>query len=275
MLTDEQLKNTPFSCDITNEKYHASAGLSNSSIGMLLDCPKKYWDKYLNPDKPPQESSPALRFGNMVHCYLLEHEEFYQRYVVGPDINKNSNEYKAFKAECAGRIVIDKDEEEILQNILKAVNEHKFAKHLLKNGHAEQSIFWHDSETGVLCKTRPDYMTQNYIVDVKTTRGASWEDFGKSIKNYGYHRQAALALAGREAISGLRNSNFINLCIEPERPYIVSPFLMSDEAIQQGILEYKRGLRIFKECSDANHWPVYVEEIEEISVHQYPTMRRN
>jgi len=276
MITEEQLKNTPFSCDISNEDYHGGPGLSNSGISLLLDCPKKYWDKYLNPDKPAQEQTPSLRLGNMVHCFLLEYEEFYKRYFVAPKTRKGTKAYDELVLVAGGREIIDVEEEDTLHKILKAVNEHKFAKHILKHGHAEQSIFWHDSETGVLCKTRPDYMTQNYIVDVKTTRSASWEDFGKSIANYGYHRQAALALVGREAISGLRDTNFINLCIEPERPFIVSAFVMDDDAIKQGILEYKRGLRIFKQCSEENYWPVYVEELEEISVNQrFLNNRRN
>lgn len=260
MLSAEQLQSTPFVCDISNEEYHGGPGLSNSGISLLLDCPLRYWDKYLNPDKPEQETTPALRFGTMVHTFLLEHEEFYKRYYVVPKTRKGTKAYEELVSAASGREIISDEEEKILINILKSVSEHKIAKQLLNNGRAEQSIYWNDAQTGVLCKARPDYMTTDYIVDVKTTRCASWAEFGKSIGSYGYHRQAAVALDAMEAISGIRHTNFLNLCVETERPYIVSVFVMDNAAIDQGRMEYKRGLEIFKQCQETNIWPAYVDE---------------
>lgn len=266
MLTEEQLKNTPFTCDISNKEYHKSPGISNSGIGLILDCPLRYWDKHINPDKPENEETPSMRFGEMVHCFLLEPEEFSKRYFVGSKTRKGTKACDELLAISGNRKIIDTEEQDILYKILNAVNEHKFAKHLLKNGRAEQSIYWTDADTGVLCKSRPDYMTNDYIVDIKTTRCASWSDFSKSIVNYGYHRQAAMALAAKENISGLSHTNFINLCIEVERPFIVSVFVMDDDAIKQGRAEFKRGLEIYKQCKETNIWPAYVDEIEEISL---------
>lgn len=276
MLTAEQLNDLPAVFDMPNEDYHASAGISNSGVSLLLDCPLKYWDTYLNPDRPAKEETAAMRFGTMLHTFLLEPDEFNERYVVTDKMHKASKAYKDFVALNEGRTVINEEEMDILYKIQESISNHRYAQHLIKpHGEVEQSIFWRDELTDVICKSRPDYMTKEYIVDLKSTKCASPESFERSIYELGYHRQAAMMLDAFEAISGIKHTNFLNLCIEKERPYIVSVFVMSDEALERGREEYRTALRIFKQCSERNYWPMYADDIEEISLPAWVINREN
>jgi PDDEXK-like uncharacterized protein DUF3799 len=263
-LLEEEL---PFVCDISNEEYHSLPGISNSGLKAILDCPYKYWDRYVNPNRLIQTPTAAMRFGTMVHMFILEPEKFDTHYFYGGiTIRRGTKAFAELEVVANGREIIFDEDREILYHIKKAIDEHPIAGHLFKNGEAEKSIFWKDPETQMLCKSRPDYMTPNYIIDLKTTRSASPQNFERTIMDEGYHRQAAMALSAMEAISGIAHTNFLNVCIETERPYIISVFVVSDEALKLGQQEYKEGLRIYKECLEKNHWPQYVEEIKEINL---------
>ena len=265
------LQKVPAVLDITNEQYHGGPGLSNSSIKEILKSPKHYWDSYLNPNKPEREETPSQRFGNMVHTFLLEPDDFKKRYYVMPKVNRGSKDYKEAQNIAEGREIIWNEEEKELYQILKSVREHKFARLLLEEGRLiEKSIYFNDSTTGELLKSRPDCITKSgLILDIKTIDGASTENCRRAIANYKYHMQAAIGVDAFEAAYGEKNNNFINIFIENKRPWCVSPFAISNVGLDTGRLEYNKGLQTYAECKAANYWPGYVDEIEEISLPEY------
>lgn len=66
------------------EIYHSIEGLSNSGLKMLLDCPAKYYYKYLSGEYEPREK-PSFKIGKACHCYILEgKEKFGQTYWHNP-----------------------------------------------------------------------------------------------------------------------------------------------------------------------------------------------
>ena len=83
-------------------------------------------------------------------------------------------------------------EYELASNVANAVWEQPLAKKLLAKGHAEQSFWRDDKETGLTCKARCDFINGDTIIDLKTTgEGNSHPD--KFIKSVGcYPRQLSL-----------------------------------------------------------------------------------
>lgn len=66
------------------EVYHKMPALSNSGLKMLLDCPAKYYYKYLSGEYSAKEK-PAFKIGKACHCYILEgKEKFEQNYWHNP-----------------------------------------------------------------------------------------------------------------------------------------------------------------------------------------------
>lgn len=62
--------------------YHADPSLSKSGICSLLESPETFWwNSWMNPDRPPEESRSPLERGKLWHCRLLEPEIFNDRYL--------------------------------------------------------------------------------------------------------------------------------------------------------------------------------------------------
>ena len=107
-------------------------------------------------------------------------------------------------------------------------------------------------------------------MDVKTTKDASPESFGRSAWNLGYHIQAAFYRRVIGAAPGT-TPDFIFGCVESEAPHLVAYY-----SVPQYLLDYADGLidtllERYAECLAADLWPGYVAEIEmqELSVPGY------
>jgi len=64
----------------TFEEYDAAPGLSNSGMRDLSVSPLRYWYRWVNPDRVPDEPTPEMRFGQALHCAVLEPDIFDARY---------------------------------------------------------------------------------------------------------------------------------------------------------------------------------------------------
>jgi exodeoxyribonuclease VIII len=133
-------------------------------------------------------------------------------------------------------------------------------------GKAETTHMWTDATTGVECKCRPDWLTSNLIVDLKTTEDASPRGFQRSVANYRYHVQAAWYLDGIEAVTGTRPDQFIFICVEKKPPYAVGVYAADAEMIQIGAETAARDLEVYATCKAADAWPSYSDQIEPLSL---------
>lgn len=251
--------------NIPNEEYHAGPGVSNSGLSLFLKSPKKYWYKYLQETYKENKESDDKKFGSAVHAALLEPAEFDKRYFVTKKIARRGKEWEAILNEAGEKEILFDGDLKVIDLIKESILQLKIGKKLL-DGKKEHSIYWIDKDSGVLCRTRPDCYNDRFVLDVKTTRDASPQEYPKSVYNYGYHRQAAMMLDGLEAITGKSYKDFIHLAIEKDPPYLLGVYNLDDDAIEQGRREYKAALIKFRECMEANYWPGYTEVIQDLSL---------
>jgi hypothetical protein len=61
-------------------EYHAAPGLSHSGMLDLGVSPLRYWHRHINPARPPEEPTPAMRLGTAIHAAILEPSAFRARY---------------------------------------------------------------------------------------------------------------------------------------------------------------------------------------------------
>lgn len=270
MLEVEVLhKNPPFMCYITNDEYHNSIGISNSAVKLLLDCPARYYSKYIA-KTAPDLSTPSTLLGNLMHTTILEPHLFDERYLVVEKINRNAKAYKKIVEDNPDKEIIFTEDYQIAKKMIASVRRHPVAKYILEDGIREHSIFWRDPDTNVICKSRPDYINYQYkfVFDLKTTACSEPEMFKRTISNYYYHTQAAMALDGIAAINGEpmdavttgngeMTSPFFNVCVETVEPYIVTVFSLSMAAIEEGRALYKKALQIYNNCLLNERWPAY------------------
>lgn len=248
--------------DIANEAYHAGPGVSKSQLDDIADIPAIYlWRKNAPVDT---EKTKPLDIGTAFHCCTLEPDEFSNRFIIAPEFNRRTNdgkqEEKAFLESCvsSGKTIITAEEGRKLDLMRQSIMALPMGKWLLESvGFCESSIYWEDTETGLLCRCRPDKIIPeyNWIVDVKTT--ADIHKFKTAFYDYRYHVQDAFYSDGYRAEFG-EIPTFVFLVasttIECGR-YPVEIFMMGDEAKLAGQHEYHRNLKTLAECTRNNDWP--------------------
>lgn len=256
----------------SNADYHAGPELSCSDLKLLQQkTPLHLWAKKFGPNKPEKEQTPALLLGTAIHCAILEPEEFPLRFAEVPEgIDRRSKAGKEFfdELKAGGRDPLTATQAQIVKGVSEAARKHPFIGKLLRmSGKVEQSIYWQDPMTGVMCKIRPDYMIEpcdvfpnGLILDVKSAEDASESGFTKASYNYGYHMQAPWYQDGFQATFGTSEPPlFVFAAFEKEEPFAVAAYLAGEHQIALGRAINRRLLNLYAECLESDKWPGYQE----------------
>jgi hypothetical protein len=258
---------------MNNTDYHAHAAISKSHLDQVAKSPLHYWARYLDPNRVVPEPTPAMAIGSAVHTHVLELDQWDARYVSAPDgIDRRTKagkaEWEAFTTAATGRTVLPKADADLVMRMAHSVFSHPAAAMLLAlPGKAETTHMWTDAATGLQCKCRPDWLTDDgrLLVDLKTTEDAG-RGFAKSIAQWRYHVQASWYLDGVEQATGTRPEQFLFLCVEKKAPYAVAVYAADAEMIAAGAHTAARDLDVLATCKAANAWPGYSDQIEPISL---------
>lgn len=255
--------------DITNEAYHAGPGVSKSQLDDIAICPAFYqWRKAAPVDT---EKTKDLDMGTALHCRLLEPDEFKNRFIIVPEFNRRTTagkeEEKAFLENCAnsGKTVMTAEDGRKLELMYGSVMAHPGCRALLEaEGKTESSIYWTDTETGELCRIRPDKFLTNspLILDVKKVTDMS--RFARHVEEFRYHVQAAMYCEGWKAYSG-ETPRFAFLAVSESidcGKYPVHLYILEDEHHDIGYSLFRRDLNTYHECKSSNKWGWGFEVIE-------------
>jgi len=264
------------SVELTNQQYHADRTAVSKTWLDFIERSPAHLKAYLDGDI--KFSSRSLNVGTMAHELILEEDLFLSKYVMLPEGIKRPTkaQYNAKKpsdktiqliqwwdeweAENQGKEAITPKDYKLIFNIRDAVMRHSKAKAIFGQGDAEQSTFWNDDTTGERCKARADWLRDNWIIDLKTTRDAREFEFSKSIWNYRYHVQSA------HYSDGFDKRPFAFVVVETEPPHGVMVYVAGDEMLKKGHQDRLRNLQIYSECRNTQKWPSYSETITPISL---------
>lgn len=256
-----------------NAAYHAHPAVSKSHLDLIARSPLHYWARYLDPNRVTPEPSPQMRLGTALHTHVLELSRWDEEIAVAPAMDRRTKAgkeaWQAFQDDAAGKTVISSDDADQVMAMGRAVMRHPAAAMLLGlPGKAETTHMWTDAATGLECKCRPDWLTDDgsIMVDLKTTKDASPRGFRRSIGDYRYHLQAAWYLHGLEQATGKRPDQFIFICVESTAPYACAVYAADAEMIERGHEQAMRDLAKLAECRAAASWPSYSDQIETISL---------
>ena len=258
---------------VSNEAYHASAGISKSGLDLVAKSPLHYYSKYLDPNRPPAPPQTTAQLdGTLAHCAILEPEEFGKRYAVGPDVSRATKAWKEFSESLAsGVVAIKPDQNATAWAQAESVNCIPDINLALLAGFPEVSAYWIDDETGVLCKCRPDFVHDCgdagvILVDVKTCGDARPYEFSRMIAKHRYHVQAAWYSDGFEKASGRKVLGFLFASVEMDYPYVSSAIMLDEKSTDQGRIEYRRDLDLYAECKLTGEWPGIGAEVHVVSL---------
>ena len=259
---------------MNNNDYHAHPAISKSHLDQVAKSPLHYWARYLDPNRVVPEPTPAMAIGSAVHTHVLELDQWDARYVSAPDgIDRRTKagkaEWEAFTTAATGRTVLPKADADLVMRMAHSVFSHPAAAMLLAlPGKAETTHMWTDAATGLECKCRPDWLTDDcrLLVDLKTTEDASPRGFSRSIVQWRYFLQASWYLDGVEQSTGTRPEQFIFITVEKRAPFACAVYAADAEMIAAGAQTAARNLELLAICKAADTWPGYSDQIEPISL---------
>jgi len=237
--------------DIPLLAYHAAPGLSKSDLDLIARSPA-HW-KY-----GERVTTPAMRLGAAVHAAVLEPETWEARYARATGRRRPEPD--------ATTMTLTAEEWEICLRIRDAVWNHPTCQDLFSEGIAEQSAWWLDPDTDLLCKCRPDWSRAGFLVDLKTTTDASPVGFARAVERYRYHVQAAYALDGWPQAGGGAGDQFLFIVVEKAPPYAVALYELSAAFLDAARARYRRDLATAAECLTRQHWPGYPTDIVTLPV---------
>ena len=271
---------------LSNAEYHALDYVSKSHLDLVDKSPFHYWDRYINPDRVIPEPTKQMIIGSAFHSLVLEPDVFETEFIVEAvdapkrptatqrNAKKPSNQtldaiafWESFGNKAKGKTILSLEDIERLTIMKQRIVEHPAASTILNlSGVAEQSYQWKDEKTGELCKSRPDFHTDDgtLIVDLKTTSDASELGFQKSVHNFRYHVQAGFYLRSiKEA------QQFVFIAVETKPPYLVAVYNASTDMINAGNRVADKNLETLANCRKSGKWIGYSEEITTLELPRF------
>lgn len=237
---------------LANDLLSGEQHLSHSSFSAFLKSPAHFIEYKFGEKK----KTDAFAVGHLIHTLLLEPQEFQSRYVIWdrneilpfPKSTMNKKENKAAKAEFLESVgdnqeVIEKLEFEEAQAIVNAVKNTKSAKGILEMfTDFEQELNFEYG--GFKWKGFKDATCTEITGDLKTTKDASRSGFKRSVRQFGYHRQAAMYNIG----DGYLEKPYIIIAVEKTKPYAVGLHHMTPQLLKKGKEQIDKGLIDFRRC---------------------------
>jgi len=250
---------------MSNTDYHANEALGSSLLKLI------HLKSVLHAITKEFTQSEAMAVGSAVHSLVLEPETFTNEYAVSPKCDRRTKIGKAvyadFLADSEGKTVLSEASLYDVKGMATAVMEHPIASRVLTGGRSEYSYFSVDKETGIEKKCRPDYENGGALIDLKSTRDASFEGFAKQMGDLGYLIQAAWYLDVYNEATGEDLKEFFIVAVENFSPYAVAVYKIDEMQIEVGRKQYRKALTEYasflKDCEE-------VGEPKAKMLHGYP-----
>lgn len=260
---------TPGLHSIASDQYHASAGISRSMLEDIAhpSTPAHYKARWI--DKViPEEETPAMQFGTILHRAMLEPETLAGAFHVKPEnYDGRTKDGKKWQADHADRPHLTAAEALAVGGIVRSLMAHPKARVFIEKSDKERSAYADDN--GLLLRSRydllPTWKGANMIADIKTCERADMASAEKSLMNYGYARQAAFYLRVAKLLNLDRHA-FVLIFVEKSPPFAVAVYEVDPMAVDFGERLIARDLQVLRNCMESNQWPAYSQDIETLGL---------
>lgn len=231
-----------------DQEYYSGIGknyLSNSDIGTLLENPKEFGK--------PREDNKAFAEGRYFHQSILEPEKI--KDVKFVDVStRTTKEYKAFCEANNLPFCLLKKEIDDVKNLVSIINSNiMFFEEIYKEGN-QYEVPAVGEILGMMWKGKADIITDEYIIDLKTT--SDIHKFKWNAKKYNYDSQCYIyqKLFGKPLV----------FFVIDKVTGLLAIFKPTDDFVQGGELKVARAIdmyqRYFSEAPSDNIKNYYIDE---------------
>jgi PDDEXK-like domain of unknown function (DUF3799) len=257
------------------EKYHAAGicigpAVSSSNLRKCWShSPAHMFAEWCeNPDSEPRKPTRQMILGQAAHHLFLGEDGFSAKYVCQPETYPdkktgekkkwhNGSDYcKAWNEKFSDRVIYTVEEGEAIIAMAKSLELEPLVQDGLLRGHVETSGFFHDKETDLWVKVRPDVIPTDSgdFADLKTASEVITPALQYSIRTYGYHQQGALIWEACDAL-GQEFASFVLMFIETQRPHCARTAPLEENDLSLGRRQNRLMMRKIRECMEKNHFP--------------------
>lgn len=164
--------------------------LSHSSLEAFIKSPAHF----IQYKTRMKEKTPAMLFGQLFHCMVLEPDEVEERFAVAPNCDRRTKEgkaeYSAFLLECGSREIVSHSDFETAARMKEAVYANDASSWVLDRiTRTEVKVEW--NQGGFQWVGFQDGAGDGVLLDLKTIADADPRKVERAIRYEGYARQAA------------------------------------------------------------------------------------
>lgn len=210
-----------------------------------------------------RKDSKSLSLGRAIHSLILEPENFNNDFMVMPKCDRRTKEgkeiYEILQKQSEGKEILSEDDYTEAKKISFSVLESPKIRNMLSKGQAEQSIF--QNVEGIDMKFRLDFLSENFILDLKSCQSCLERDFQRDFINFNYH----IKLAAYQHAVFLETGKLlpvIVLAVETKDECDYKVYQIDQDFLEIGKKEFFRLLEIYKECTDKDEWPSLEKKVD-------------
>jgi exodeoxyribonuclease VIII len=254
---------------IDGDDYHRKLpGISKTSIELAALTPANMIARRA---RGADEDSEALLLGKMLHSRIEHHkniEKYKSLFVLMPTFSgEGMRKAKADWLEAnKDSTIINAAQAEEIEEMFAGLMANPQSKAIIEaDGHYEDTIFWIDPESGVLCKCRPDKRIPLFLGgpmtdDWKSIRGDHFSKKGISdaIYEHSYHVSAAFTIDGMKAVD-IDPGPYVFVFVQKKAPNKVLCVPAREIDIDIGRRHYKRILMQIAECQKTGVYPGFID----------------
>lgn len=188
---------------------------------------------------------------------ILEPARFETDVIRGPE-DRRGNKWKDAIEEAGSKTLLTSGDYATCLAAQEVVMKSPTVRDLVQSKYAmaEASVFWHDEESGMRCKCRPDLLVKKTILDLKTA--SSIKFFDRDAFKFGYQIQQS------HYVDGLDNQMdgghaFLFLAVEKEHPFCWSIFEYDARSDLRAKAMWRVALNTWASCVKSGLFPSYPE----------------
>lgn len=235
---------------MNNHDYQDLPAISSHWLIAMLDSPAACWRKYIDPQRPTQEPTDALRLGTLVHCLALTPRQFEREFrIIREDRRSRTGRAEWEWTQAQGWTPIRPAELDRARAIVAALQASPEARKLLRHGKKERTII-QPRQPGLLpLKGRLDihHESKRQIIELKTTWNL--DSIETAMTRYRYPLSAAFY---RDLVRG---QSVIFVFVQTREPLEVLVMPMETWQLREGEMQWRTALEMFDTCWKLGQWP--------------------